>query len=458
MQSPLVSHEASNGLPPTIHAPAISTSGWTKDQVLRAQAQVLMLRLLCRDAPIPQHLVQAAEGLHDYGERVLVHELKKHCSSLAIVDHGHYLSPDLRILNAQRDFFVSQRIRRRKVELAEIMPSLPARLNFQAEIELHQLNVLESQRAVRRELLNCSPLMSLPTLDSLKFYQQDRALGLNSTLQSEEEWKERKKAAQERALREAHEQHLTSLKLHHEAFGKWMATVKEMRRKLCLDVKRYFVEKEREVIRQEQRRLQALRSGDMAKYREFLKEMKNQKLQDILDRTDKFLEKLGAKVHAGQEAHKQENGAAASASLDTEGMIGDSERYKLQYKIIEKVETQPSILGGPMGFQLKGYQMIGLQWMVNLYNKRLSGILADEMGLGKTIQVVALVSYLVEVKQNNGPFLIIVPLSTMENWRLEFERWCPSLVVYTCAYLIVSVSFLLRSFIFQVSRQSRRTC
>jgi ATP-dependent helicase STH1/SNF2 len=457
MQSPSLNHSAFKASPKN-QVPENSTSGWTKDQVLRAQAQVLMLRLLSRDAPIPQHVLRAAEGLHDVGERVLQQELKMNCTSLAMVDHGHYQSPDLRILNAQRDFVMSQRIRRRKVELAEIMPSLPARLNFQAELELHQLNVLSSQRAVRRELLNCNPLLSLPTLDSLKFYQQDRALGMNSTLQSEEEWKERKKAAQERALREAHEQHLASLKLHHEAFGKWMATVKEMRRKLCSDVKRYFVEKEREVIRQEQRRLQALRSGDMTKYREFLKEMKNQKLQDILDRTDKFLEKLGAKVHAGQEAHKQEDGAVAPATGDADGVMGDSERYKLQYKIVEKVETQPSILGGPMGFQLKGYQLIGLQWMVNLYNKRLSGILADEMGLGKTIQVVALVSYLVEIKQNNGPFLIIVPLSTMENWRLEFERWCPSLVVYTCASLDVYVSFFPHSCICQVSRQSRRAC
>lgn len=435
MQSAAVSHAGSMGSVPQDQTAAISTSGWTKDQILRAQAQVLMLRLLSRDAPIPAHVVRSAQGVHDLGERVLQQELKENCTSLAMADHGYYQSPDLRILNAQRDFVVSQRIRRRKVELGEIMPSLPARLNFQAELELHQLNVLESQRAVRRELLNCNPLLSLPTLDSLKFYQQDRALGLNSTLQSEEEWKERKKAAQERALREAHEQHLASLKLHHEAFGKWMATIKEMRRKLCSDVKRYFVEKEREVIRQDQRRMQALRSGDMAKYREFLKEMKNQKLQDLLDRTEKFLMKLGAKVRAGQESHALENGAAAPAVCEADTAAGDSERYKLQHRIQEKIETQPSILGGPNAFQLKGYQLIGLEWMVSLYNNRLSGILADEMGLGKTIQVVALVSYLVEFKQNNGPFLIIVPLSTMENWRLEFERWCPSLVVHTCASL-----------------------
>ena len=33
------------------------------------------------------------------------------------------------------------------------------------------------------------------------------------------------------------------------------------------------------------------------------------------------------------------------------------------------------------------------------------------MGLGKTIQTIALICYLMERKGNNGPFLIIVPLS-----------------------------------------------
>lgn len=49
--------------------------------------------------------------------------------------------------------------------------------------------------------------------------------------------------------------------------------------------------------------------------------------------------------------------------------------------------------------------------MVSLYNNNLNGILADEMGLGKTIQTIALVTYLMEVKKLNGPYLIIVPLS-----------------------------------------------
>lgn len=51
--------------------------------------------------------------------------------------------------------------------------------------------------------------------------------------------------------------------------------------------------------------------------------------------------------------------------------------------------------------------------MVSLYNNNLNGILADEMGLGKTIQTIALITYLMERKRLNGPFLIIVPLSSV---------------------------------------------
>ncbi len=67
--------------------------------------------------------------------------------------------------------------------------------------------------------------------------------------------------------------------------------------------------------------------------------------------------------------------------------------------------------------------------MVSLYNNRLNGILADEMGLGKTIQTLGLITYLMESKDNAGPYLIIVPLSTIANWELEFAKWAPALTV-----------------------------
>lgn len=66
-----------------------------------------------------------------------------------------------------------------------------------------------------------------------------------------------------------------------------------------------------------------------------------------------------------------------------------------------------------LGFSLGRFslQIKGLEWLVSLYNNNLNGILADEMGLGKTIQTIALITYLMEHKRINGPFLIIVPLS-----------------------------------------------
>ena len=43
-------------------------------------------------------------------------------------------------------------------------------------------------------------------------------------------------------------------------------------------------------------------------------------------------------------------------------------------------------------------------------------------------QTISLITYLMEVKQNNGPYLVIVPLSTLSNWNMEFEKWAPSVV------------------------------
>ena len=47
-------------------------------------------------------------------------------------------------------------------------------------------------------------------------------------------------------------------------------------------------------------------------------------------------------------------------------------------------------------------------------------------GLGKTIQTISLTTYLIEVKKQRGPYLVIVPLSTMTNWSGEFAKWAPS--------------------------------
>lgn len=111
---------------------------------------------------------------------------------------------------------------------------------------------------------------------------------------------------------------------------------------------------------------------------------------------------------------------------DDEYRTEEQTYYSIAHTVHEKVTEQASIM---VNGQLKEYQLKGLEWLVSLYNNNLNGILADEMGLGKTIQTISLVTYLMDRKKVMGPYLIIVPLSTLPNWVLEFEKWAPAVGV-----------------------------
>ncbi|PHH80943.1 hypothetical protein CDD80_5153 [Ophiocordyceps camponoti-rufipedis] len=92
------------------------------------------------------------------------------------------------------------------------------------------------------------------------------------------------------------------------------------------------------------------------------------------------------------------------------------------------VAQQPA---GLVRGKLMGYQLEGLNWMLGNYHDGRSVVLADEMGLGKTIQVISLVTSLVQDSPKCWPFLIVVPNSTCPNWRREFKQWAPGLRVVT---------------------------
>merc|ERR1719282_811155 len=88
-------------------------------------------------------------------------------------------------------------------------------------------------------------------------------------------------------------------------------------------------------------------------------------------------------------------------------------------------KTQPDFIGSDTR-RLRDYQMQGLNWMVHSWSKHNSVILADEMGLGKTIQSISFLKYSLY-----GPFLVVVPLSTLDAWQEEFGKWGPDMNVLT---------------------------
>uniref|UniRef100_A0A671RGP2 Chromodomain-helicase-DNA-binding protein 1-like n=1 Tax=Sinocyclocheilus anshuiensis TaxID=1608454 RepID=A0A671RGP2_9TELE len=95
------------------------------------------------------------------------------------------------------------------------------------------------------------------------------------------------------------------------------------------------------------------------------------------------------------------------------------------------MKKQPLYIGAD-GLELRDYQLEGLNWMAHSWCKGNSCILADEMGLGKTIQTISFLNYLFHEHQLYGPFLLVVPLSTLTSWQREIQLWAPQInvVVY----------------------------
>lgn len=94
------------------------------------------------------------------------------------------------------------------------------------------------------------------------------------------------------------------------------------------------------------------------------------------------------------------------------------QKVEEEKKEIVKHEQPVLVTGGT----LRNYQLDGVNWLCNLYENGLNGILADEMGLGKTIVTISFFAHL-WAQGVTGPFLVVAPLSTLENWNREFQKY-----------------------------------
>ncbi|RDY07150.1 Protein CHROMATIN REMODELING 5, partial [Mucuna pruriens] len=119
---------------------------------------------------------------------------------------------------------------------------------------------------------------------------------------------------------------------------------------------------------------------------------------------------------------------AREAAMSVQGKMVDSQRKKSKASL-RKLEEQPEWLKGG---KLRDYQLEGLNFLVNSWRNDTNVILADEMGLGKTVQSVSMLGFLQNTQQIHGPFLVVVPLSTLSNWAKEFRKWLPdmNIIIY----------------------------
>eukprot|EP00658_Telonema_sp_P-2_P041522 TRINITY_DN2970_c0_g2_i1.p1 TRINITY_DN2970_c0_g2~~TRINITY_DN2970_c0_g2_i1.p1 ORF type:complete len:1069 (-),score=323.63 TRINITY_DN2970_c0_g2_i1:280-3486(-) len=236
-----------------------------------------------------------------------------------------------------------------------------------------------------------------------------------------------------------HAQYLNEIKEHWHAFRSHHKDCGRLRKRLAVQAVHWHNQQEKRDLDEERaaerERVKALREHDEEKYLQLVKEHKNVRIINLLKQTDEFMAELGAKIadsrrHAGEVGKEMEvEDDADDEDDDTFNIRKNQAKYsKMTHTVQESVTQQPNMMNH--AGKMREYQLVGLQWMASLYNNGLNGILADEMGLGKTIQTISLLAWVYEMKNNRGPFLCIVPLTTLHNnWKTELAKWVPNLNV-----------------------------
>ena len=78
-------------------------------------------------------------------------------------------------------------------------------------------------------------------------------------------------------------------------------------------------------------------------------------------------------------------------------------------------------------FKIFDFQKEGISWLLYNWNQGRGSMLADEMGLGKTVQTSVTLAEMKHHADVNDlgqvAFLIIAPLSTIEQWKREIKKW-----------------------------------
>jgi hypothetical protein len=96
---------------------------------------------------------------------------------------------------------------------------------------------------------------------------------------------------------------------------------------------------------------------------------------------------------------------------------------------LRAIPTEPEIPGSLRpDMALLPHQRTGVAWMQHLFKLRdthncCGAILADDMGLGKTFQLLTLMAWAIEQQSDIDPMLVVAPVSLLENWREEAEKF-----------------------------------
>ncbi|KAL0389353.1 UNVERIFIED_CONTAM: Chromatin structure-remodeling complex protein SYD [Sesamum calycinum] len=323
-------------------------------------------------------------------------------------------------------------------------------------IELKKLQLLELRR-LRSDILNdfFKPISS--EVDRLKSIKKHR-IGRRS--KQIERYEQKMKEERQKRIRERQKEFFSEIEVHRERLEDGFKIKRERWKGFNRYVREFHKRKERfhreKIDRIQREKINLLKINDVEGYLRMVQDAKSDRVKQLLKETEKYLQKLGSKLkeakvvarHFETDMEESKGGfveenediveneddkirrSLLCASILQHYLESNEKYYMMAHSVKENIIEQPTCL---VGGKLREYQMNGLRWLVSLYNNHLNGILADEMGLGKTVQVISLICYLMETKNDRGPFLVVVPSSVLPGWESEINFWAPSIhkIVYS---------------------------
>lgn len=226
---------------------------------------------------------------------------------------------------------LTSRIAHRIEELSKLPANLPEDLRIKAMIELRALRLLNFQRQLRAEVVQCMRRdTTLETSLNPKLYKRTKRQSLREARLTEKLEKQQK-LEQERKRRQKHQEYLAAVLQHGKDFREFHRGVQAKVAKVNKAVATYHANTEREQKKEQERvekeRMRRLMAEDEEGYRKLIDQKKDRRLAFLLSQTDEYIHNLTEMVRQ----HKAE------------------QRRKLREKKKKKKKKQPGQQEGGAG-------------------------------------------------------------------------------------------------------------
>ena len=209
------------------------------------------------------------------------------------------------ILN-ERENRMAARIALRMEQLKNLPTNMPEDLRVQAQIELRALRVLNFQRQLRSEIVQCIRRdTTLETAVNVKAYKRTKRQGLREARATEKLEKQQKLEA-ERKRRQKHQEFLALVLQHGKDFREYHRNNLAKLGRINKAIVNYHANAEREQKKEQERiekeRMRRLIAEDEEGYRKLIDQKKDKRLALLLSQTDEYI----ASVTEMVKAHKAE--------------------------------------------------------------------------------------------------------------------------------------------------------